>query len=365
MHRSFVKLLINCDVSFPAFESKCISRVRKFSVNQNLQNCRYLTNLKNAQINSFRLDLTSLSNCTYSVENQRRYSQKVDVEVSCDSSSKHGDTGEQSNEVSDRSRPRDLDNEGEDTDLFNSINYEEITGGDSDTLNQLKLIMLEVDVLRQDGFRVPKKLTTESWKELLTLKSRNQKRKFLEFLWVIEIRKLNEKIKKEIKKKEIGEKLDELAKERENNDHIVYGFQGNTIFMRVYDTTINHFDNTRLIQAMLHGIDIVIDCGYDANMTNLENKLCAKQLCFLFAENRLDRDPFNIHFCNVNRDGVCYKHLKKFIPTLDDPGFPMNISEKHYTTLFPKEKLVYLTPHCRTELQVFNPDDVYIVGKYT
>lgn len=363
MHRSIVQLLIKCDGSFHAFESKYISRVRKFSVNQNLENCRYLTNLKNCHINSFRLGLKSSYSCASSLENHRRYSQKVDVDVSCDSNSKHDHTGEQSNAVSDRSRPRDLDDEDEATDLFNSINYEEITGGDSDTLNQLKLIMLEVDVLRQDGFRVPKKLKTESWKELLTLKSRNQKRKLLEFLWVVEVRKLNEKRKKEIRKREVGEKLDELAKEREMNDHIIYGFQGNTIFMRVYDTTINSFDNYRLIQAMLHGIDFVIDCGYDGNMTNVENKLCAKQLCFLFAENRLNRDPFNIHFCNVNRDSVCYKHLKKFIPTLDDPGFPMNMSENHYTTLFPKEKLVYLTPHCRTELTAFNPDDVYIVGK--
>lgn len=362
MHRSFKKLLAKYEFSFPALESKFISRVRKFSVDHNIYTYSYLTHLNNSQVHSF--EHSSVSNyCRYFVQNQRRFKFSQKVDVHCDIS-KHGDNTvkcENPNEVSDI--PSNLEGE-QDTDLFNSINYDEITGGDNDTLNQLKLIMLEVDVLRQDGFRVPKSLSTDHWKELLTLKSRNQKRKLLEFLWTVEIRKANDKKKKEVRKKDIQEKLAGLAKERENNDHINYGFQGNTIFFRVYDTTINNFDNHRLIQAMVHGLNVVIDCGYDANMSHVENKLCAKQLMFLFAENRLDKDPFNVHFCNMNRESVCFKQLKRFIPTIDDPGFPINISEDHYTKLFPKEKLVYLTPHCRTELTVFNPDDVYIVGKF-
>lgn len=44
--------------------------------------------------------------------------------------------------------------------------------------------------------------------------------------------------------------------------------------------------NNHLIQAMQFGQKLVIDCGYHDNMTKRENSNCAKQLMYLFAENR-------------------------------------------------------------------------------
>ncbi|XP_046678320.1 mitochondrial ribonuclease P protein 1 homolog [Homalodisca vitripennis] len=248
-------------------------------------------------------------------------------------------------------------------DLFDCIDYDAIVGNDSDSLNKFKLLLLEVEVLRQDGMKVPSQLSTEQWKELFSLESRSQRRKCLGYLWTLEMKKQGDKRKKESKRLVILEKKAEQIKENENNDHIRYGFQGNTIFMRIYDSTINLFDNSRLIQAMMFGQNIVLDCGYENNMSAIENKLCAKQLTYMFAENRLSADPFNIHFCNMNKNGVLYKQFLKHIPTIEDPAFPVNISEEHYLDhLFPKEKLVYLTPHCRDELRIFSADDIYIVG---
>lgn len=54
--------------------------------------------------------------------------------------------------------------------------------------------------------------------------------------------------------------------------------------------------------------------------------------------------------------------LEKSLPTMHNPDFPMNITEKTYTEIFPREKLVYLTPHCREELKVYSEDDIYIIG---
>lgn len=47
---------------------------------------------------------------------------------------------------------------------------------------------------------------------------------------------------------------------------------------------------------------------------------------------------------------------------MDEPWFPLNIHEDSYLNHFPKEKLVYLTPHCRNDLEEFNHDDIYIIG---
>jgi mitochondrial ribonuclease P protein 1 len=83
-------------------------------------------------------------------------------------------------------------------------------------------------------------------------------------------------------------------------------------------------------------------------------------LCF--AENRFHNDPFDLYFCNANMNGAVMKQLQRNIPTMREPWFPLNVHTESYLDIFPKENLVYLTPHCRNDLMEYNPDDVYIVG---
>lgn len=56
------------------------------------------------------------------------------------------------------------------------------------------------------------------------------------------------------------------------------------------------------------------------------------------------------------------KILLKNIPTIETPAFPASVSDKSFAELFPKEKLVYLTPDSNNELSEFNDEDIYIVG---
>lgn len=56
------------------------------------------------------------------------------------------------------------------------------------------------------------------------------------------------------------------------------------------------------------------------------------------------------------------KHMEKLIPTMYDPNFVMNIHAESYLDMFPKERLVYLTPHCREVLREYDHDDIYIIG---
>lgn len=45
-----------------------------------------------------------------------------------------------------------------------------------------------------------------------------------------------------------------------------------------------------------------------------------------------------------------------------EPHFPMNIHSQSYLDIFDKEQLVYLTPHCREEMDNYDHDAIYIVG---
>ncbi|XP_018575042.1 mitochondrial ribonuclease P protein 1 homolog [Anoplophora glabripennis] len=249
----------------------------------------------------------------------------------------------------------------------NELNFDDITKGDKEVEHKLKVILLETEVMRQEGKSVPEKtfFTAEHWKELLNLSSRSARRKYLEYLFRLSKTKENRKIKRFEKKLKREEFIN--SKEVEKNESLEefalkYDLAHNNMFLRFYDSTINQMYNNRLFQAMMFGQKLVVDCGYDKNMTKRENINCAKQLMLLFGENRIHEDPFDLHFCNTDPGGELIKYLHKHIPNMYELSFPLNLHESSYLDLFPKDQLVYLTPHCRQEMTEFDFDAIYIIG---
>ncbi|XP_053689378.1 mitochondrial ribonuclease P protein 1 homolog [Sabethes cyaneus] len=233
-----------------------------------------------------------------------------------------------------------------------------------DNEKKRKILELELDVMRQEGRKVPtpSRIREDHWDELLQMKSRNQRRQYYLYLWNIEMAKENAQLKKDRKKVEIAKRREELDLSNVDNNHILYGLFHNTMFLRIYDSTMDHFNNNKLVQAMQFGQNLVFDCSYDEYMNDKEMRNTAKQLMLCFGINRMHNEPFNVHHCNANFNRTTMKSLRKHLVHINEPSFPFNVSEKCYTELFPKERLVYLTPHCRTDLKAFDPDDVYIVG---
>jgi len=236
--------------------------------------------------------------------------------------------------------------------------FTSITNDDPVLEKKLKILFLEVEVLRQSGHRVPQNINLRQWKELLTLETRSGRRKYLSYIFGVEKARENRKKKKAEQKQE---REVEMKKFPENN-HLIYGLGHNTLFQRVYDATINNLYNSKLIQAMQFSQKLVVDCSYDSHMTVREAMNCGKQLTYMFSDNRAHDNPFDLYLCNAVRESNTMKQFVKFIPTLYDPDFPINITEKHYLDLFPKENIVYLTPHCREEMREFDHDAVYIIG---
>ncbi|VVC35678.1 tRNA methyltransferase TRMD/TRM10-type domain,tRNA methyltransferase TRM10-type domain [Cinara cedri] len=251
-----------------------------------------------------------------------------------------------------------LNNESNSVKPFENIDYDSITEGDEEKLTKLKRLILEIDLLYESGEQIPNHLRVDQWKNLLQLNSRSSRMKHLRYLFLIEKKKENRIVRKLEKR---AERL-ELYENQPKNDHIEYGLLRNSMFHRIYEKQINSLYNYRLCEAMLFGQDIVIDCGYDGHMSLKERTNCAKQLLLMWSYNRMHKDPFNIIFCNINKEDTVFKSLSKTIPTIDEPTFPINYTHKSYLELYPREKLVYLTPHCNTELKQYNHDDVYIIG---
>ncbi|KAK4875793.1 hypothetical protein RN001_012215 [Aquatica leii] len=240
-------------------------------------------------------------------------------------------------------------------------NIAEIIGENKELEHKLKVLILEADVLRQEGKGIPSNafLKPDHWRELLRLPSKSGRRKYLEYLFKLEKKKENRLKKKEEKRAAWDESQKPI---RDSADAHNYELGGNNILLRIYETTMNQMYNNRLIQAMQFGQKLVVDCGFYNEMTTRENTNCAKQLMLLFAENRMNDEPFDLHYCNISKESELMKRLHKSIRTMYEPWFPLNLHEKSYLDLVPKDKLVYLTPHCRDVLKEFSHDDVYILG---
>ncbi|XP_057336310.1 mitochondrial ribonuclease P protein 1 homolog [Microplitis mediator] len=230
-----------------------------------------------------------------------------------------------------------------------------------DNEKHYKILELELEVMRQSGELVPSHLKPRDWVELLLITSRQRRKRFLEFLFGLEMKEKNAAEKRKIKAEERVKTLDALE-DPGIPDYLQYKLGGNNMFIRIRDNTMNQMYNWRLMRAMMFSPKLVLDCGYEDKMTRVETKNCAKQLMFAFAANRESDDPLDVHFCNFNQSGLLHEELYSFIPTMYEPDFPINITQKSYLDLFPKDKLVYLTPDCHQTMDNFDAEAIYIVG---
>ncbi|XP_043269611.1 mitochondrial ribonuclease P protein 1 homolog [Venturia canescens] len=218
-----------------------------------------------------------------------------------------------------------------------------------------KIVELEIEVLRQSGEKVPDTLKPRHWCEMLKLQNRHRRKKYLAFTFGLEKKKENERKAKILKQ--------QMREENGRPDHD-YILGSNSMFLRFYESSMNRLWHSRVISSMIHGQPLVLDCSYDSYMTSREMRYCAKQLKLCMAENRIHQDPFNIYLCNVDMTSETTKALHRFIPPLFDEDYPLNITPQSYLDIFDKDRLVYLTPHCREELIDYDHEAVYIIGAF-
>lgn len=119
--------------------------------------------------------------------------------------------------------------------------------------------------------------------------------------------------------------------------------------------------NFRLHRAKLHGQKVVIDCSYEHFLTNLERSKVASGLRWVYTENRRHIKPMDLHLCGVEPDSKIIKNLSGQVPSLLKKSSPTRIHHECFTELFPKDRLVMLTPDSNQVLE-YNADDIYIVG---
>ncbi|XP_037051162.1 mitochondrial ribonuclease P protein 1 homolog [Bradysia coprophila] len=227
----------------------------------------------------------------------------------------------------------------------------ELTNTLAEEDQRMKLIKIEIDLIREKGGSAPdiNFIQKHHWNELLLLKTKTARQHYYKHLFSIE----QTRLKRKLQTKEREQRL--ALKPSQPMGKV-------TFLLRIERKTINSWRNNRLFRAMQHGEKLIFDCSYDEHMTVIEAKNAANQLTMSFSDNRRDREPFDLHFCNVNFNSVTMKHMERNLPTMRNQEFPMNLHECSYADVFPREQLLYLTPHCDDDLTEYDPNMIYIVG---
>lgn len=228
---------------------------------------------------------------------------------------------------------------------------------------KIHLILLEYVNCRETVGRVPSKLTPKAMSQLLLVTSQIGRTRYFNYLFKTEMAQLAQQRTKEARRLAREKQLAERKRRAEADgsiNHIQYGIH-NTIFLFIRDPSMARFYNYRQMYAAMFGQTLVYDLDYESEMSQRELVNAAEQLQEAYGANRVHPDPFNLVFCNLKK-GSQYEHrLLQSLPHLHHSNCLVTTTESSYLDLYPKEKLVYLSPDAKQTLR-YDPDTIYIIG---
>lgn len=221
---------------------------------------------------------------------------------------------------------------------------------------RLKVLRLEYDFFNSAGVQVPDFVSDDEWVYLLKCTTVSQRKRRYMYLFKKEKSILNARAKAAENRKRQDEKrayYDELRKEGKCD------FK-NTFMLFLQDQTMNRTYKNNLCYAMMNGPHLIFDFAFEQTMSDQELTNLVLQIQLCHGENKVVREPFHFHFCNVITGSQTEMKLRRGIPNLDE--LPVTITAEHYLDCYPKERLVYLSPNSPNLLEKFDVDDVYIIG---
>lgn len=227
-----------------------------------------------------------------------------------------------------------------------SVDIKTVAGEDLGKIKAVQSLAMEMDLMQQMGCRyIPQKLTVSQWHELLGIKCRKDRQNFYKMVYTEEIEK---------------------ARTFFSFDHSsVEVNYSESLFPEISNHQIEKFYNYKLSLAEIFGPHLLIDCSEESCVKPHEVSSCAMELSRMWLLNRRNANPFNIIFCNIDRNNsILQEKLIERLSGTDDFISFLNFTEKSYLHLFPVSKLVYLTPFSKNELGKFSSNCIYIMGKF-
>nr|XP_037280884.1 tRNA methyltransferase 10 homolog C-like [Rhipicephalus microplus] len=230
---------------------------------------------------------------------------------------------------------------------------------------RLRCLLREHKLRLKNGLRAPQELSSQDVVNLLAASSFRKRGRMFEYLFHREQKRLRQQ------RRELGDVAsvseDKPPLKRDFVSHTAdriddYGLFRNSFLIRIQESAINRYYESRQVPAVLFGQSVVFDLGYDDAMSPRESNKAARDLLEAFGWNRLSRDPFHLHFCNASPNGATAQIMQKELFAACEHTLLSEITPNSYLDMFPKERLVYLTPDSENTLDTFDYDAVYVIG---
>ncbi|XP_031619445.1 mitochondrial ribonuclease P protein 1 homolog [Contarinia nasturtii] len=233
---------------------------------------------------------------------------------------------------------------------------------------RIRFFQNEVELKRDQGESVPtiEQLTIENYQHLMN-SSHNQRIKYYNYLnkreTSIAVTFKKDNIRKKLHEEKISMGVFDEKKPEGDQKHIEYGLGKISLIPKIYDRAIDRWRNMRTLwREHLGAPKLIYDCSYSHYMTRRENQEAANQLALAFGNNRRHLQPYALNFCGMDKQSMLWSLLLKKIPTITTKPLPLRIHEADASEVFPKEKLVILTPNSPNLLREYNNDDYYVIS---
>jgi mitochondrial ribonuclease P protein 1 len=168
--------------------------------------------------------------------------------------------------------------------------------------------------------------------------------------------------KKMEEKLEKRKALDESLSEAEKNAYkVLTNYPGSKTFLRRMSSMLSDHMRGYAISAFRYDAPkIVFDFQFEnATKYNQSWKSLIQQVILSYGHNMRTKDPFCMYLVNLRKESVASQILAR---STDLSKIAIIDTEKSYLDLFPKEKLVYLSPDAREDMQDYDEDKIYIIG---
>ena len=142
----------------------------------------------------------------------------------------------------------------------------------------------------------------------------------------------------------------------------IYRKWHNSIIMRIKPIDLNSPRNWAKHTSTNFAPDLVIDMSYTTYMDERERNLTLDQLSMLYGANQEAFEPYNLYFCSYNPDPVFHRRMELKFPNVMRADSFITLESRSYLDLFPKEKLIYLSPDAYKPLLELKDTDVCIIG---
>lgn len=216
-----------------------------------------------------------------------------------------------------------------------------------------------VAMWREAGKLVPEEMTDQEVQTLSELSTKSARKKYLKYL---AIRESYKKARKEKQQKRKEEREASTEQSQGQDDDQRRPEPKNTFLLQYWDRSLDKVLAWRNAQAMMFDQPLIFDMSYESNMSRREIENTVSQLMEVEGWNRRAKEPFHLHFCNLQPNGAYEQELLKRYGAETWNRLLITCTNLQHVNTFPRERLVYLTADSPNVLRTFDHSKVYIIG---